>query len=281
MSCEEVLELLSAALDGELTDREQAQLNAHLAQCPSCSALFAQLTDLHQALGELEDVPAPVGFADRVMDQVAQAGPPAPKQPRCAPWKGWAAAAAVVAVVALGAVTLPGQLTQGRSGSTASVSSADASPGDALAQADDPDGRAFSAGTAEGTTAVESEADNGGSLERSGSTAQAEPEGARSGADTHDAGAAQQGTDSSENPVAAAPTTGQAVRGVLTLRDPSPLEGLEDRESTRDAAGNTVYTVPAEELLAYLAQLREERTVDFTYQSGDPDAPDGQIVIAP
>jgi negative regulator of sigma E activity len=272
-TCEEVLELLSAALDGELTAQEQAELNAHLAQCPSCSALSAQLTGLHRAMGELEDVPAPVGFADRVMAQVSAEGGsaqmgkviPFPTQKRKrTPWKGWAAAAAVVAVVALGAVTLAGQFPLGQSGST---SSADARTGDTLAQADDLDGGASrtettedATGTTEDAIAVESEAD--------------------SGALPADAAVESDAQEAADDLSAATNAAGsQAVRGVLTLSTDLLPKGIAQYPSDTDAAGNTVYTVPADDLMEYLAQLQAENAQGFTYASADADAAFGQIVV--
>jgi anti-sigma factor RsiW len=269
-TCDEVLELLSAALDGELTAQEQAELNAHLAQCPSCSALSAQLTGLHRAMGELEEIPAPVGFTDRVMAQVSAEGGsaqrgkviPFPTQKRKrTPWKGWAAA--VVAVVALGAVTLAGQFPLGQSGST---SSADARTGDTLAQADDLDGGESrtettedATGTTEGAIAVESEAD--------------------SGALPADAAVESDAQEAADDLSAATNAGNQAVRGVLTLSTDLLPEGIAQYPSDTDAAGNTVYTVPADYLMEYLAQLQAENAQGFTYASADADAAFGQIVV--
>ena len=39
-ACERMTELMSAALDGELTAEEQSALDAHLAQCGDCRALM-------------------------------------------------------------------------------------------------------------------------------------------------------------------------------------------------------------------------------------------------
>ena len=39
MDCNQALEYISAALDGELTAEEVAELDAHLADCPECQAL--------------------------------------------------------------------------------------------------------------------------------------------------------------------------------------------------------------------------------------------------
>ena len=117
-SCDEILDLISAALDGPLSQAEQTALDAHLAVCPACSALFQELSALHTAASELEEIPAPEGFAAGVMARIsAEAAQeqsdnviPFPKKARRSHWKQWTASAAVVAVVALGAITLPGQL---------------------------------------------------------------------------------------------------------------------------------------------------------------------------
>lgn len=116
-SCDEILELISAALDGPLSEADQAALDAHLAICPACSALFQELSALHTAASALEEVPAPEGFAAAVMARVSaeaeQEQPdrviPFPKKARRSHWKQWTATAAVAAIVALGAIALPGQ----------------------------------------------------------------------------------------------------------------------------------------------------------------------------
>lgn len=118
-SCDEIVDLISAALDGALTPDEQTALDEHLAACPACSALFADLRALHITVSELDEISAPAGFSARVMSAIA-ANPaqeqtdniiPFPtKKISRTPWKKVAASAAVVAVVALGAISLPGQL---------------------------------------------------------------------------------------------------------------------------------------------------------------------------
>ena len=70
MNCERCLEQLSARLDGELPAGEAAELEAHLAQCPSCRALAQQLEQLHGDFPALEELEAPAGFAQGVMDRV-------------------------------------------------------------------------------------------------------------------------------------------------------------------------------------------------------------------
>jgi hypothetical protein len=67
--CTQYLELISARLDGELSVEEENRLQAHLAQCPDCRALLADLTAIHletsQPTGD-----APNGFSQRVMQRI-------------------------------------------------------------------------------------------------------------------------------------------------------------------------------------------------------------------
>lgn len=68
--CTEYWDLISASLDGALTPEEQSRLEAHLAQCPECRELLAQLEQVGTELGQVEQ-PGP-GFADAVMAEAAR-----------------------------------------------------------------------------------------------------------------------------------------------------------------------------------------------------------------
>ena len=70
MNCEQMNDLLWAFLDGELTAQEEEQMHAHLEQCADCRALLEQLQTLRTSFSDLEEIPAPEGFAQRVMEQV-------------------------------------------------------------------------------------------------------------------------------------------------------------------------------------------------------------------
>ena len=93
-TCEEYEDLLSGLLDGKLTEAERQELETHLAECPACRACLADLRAIQGALQEL-DVPAPAGFADRVMEQV-RATPQARPEKKTVrlPRRRWMAAAA-------------------------------------------------------------------------------------------------------------------------------------------------------------------------------------------
>ena len=103
MNCDEISQLLSARLDGELTEEETAALEAHLAACPECRALSQQLEALRGAFSRLEDVSAPEGFARRVMEQIS----PEAEQPKVIPlfrrrWVKAAMGAAACLVLCVG-----------------------------------------------------------------------------------------------------------------------------------------------------------------------------------
>jgi anti-sigma factor RsiW len=57
--CRQAVELMSDYLDGALSERDQARLEAHLADCPHCSEYLAQLRATLDALGKAtpEDLP--------------------------------------------------------------------------------------------------------------------------------------------------------------------------------------------------------------------------------
>lgn len=116
--CLDYMELMNAVLDGEAAPAQEAELTAHLAVCPACAALYEDLKALREGAGALV-VPAPEGFAGKVMEQVRAEAPNLrvlPKKKR-QPWRSVAAMAAVCAIVLLGATSL-NYLDFGRSGST-------------------------------------------------------------------------------------------------------------------------------------------------------------------
>ena len=69
-SCERFLPLLSAQLDGELSQEEERELQEHLEQCPACRELWEELSAIHDAFPALEQLSAPPGFAQGVMDRI-------------------------------------------------------------------------------------------------------------------------------------------------------------------------------------------------------------------
>lgn len=101
MDCDRYTELISAALDGELTAAERCALDSHLAVCPECARLFRTLSDNATAMREL-DCEVPADLKGRIMANLPaqQSG----KHGRVIRWKRWipvAAAACLALIVTL------------------------------------------------------------------------------------------------------------------------------------------------------------------------------------
>lgn len=143
MACDEYIELISAAVDGALSPAEQAKLDAHLARCPGCRALLADLTAIHEGLSALPDGSPPAGLHDRIMSAVAADNvvPFAPKK-KARPWKKWGALAAAVALIFAGAWGVRDSILPGADKSAEAAPRAAAPAGAESAQ---DDGSIFSA----------------------------------------------------------------------------------------------------------------------------------------
>lgn len=114
MNHSEYKELLSALLDGELNERERAEVMAHLETCEDCRTYLAELSILRDALGEPEDVPVPEDFAAGVMARLHEEKQPRPAK-KAGAWHKWGALAACAAIVVLAAATVPNALRMGSS----------------------------------------------------------------------------------------------------------------------------------------------------------------------
>ena len=79
--CERFEELLSQRLDQPLLPEEERELEDHLARCPRCRALAEDLEQLCGQFACLEELPAPEGFAQGMMDRIRALEPePAPAE---------------------------------------------------------------------------------------------------------------------------------------------------------------------------------------------------------
>lgn len=97
MTCEQALVLLSGALDGENTEEEARQLQAHLDVCPSCRALLEAFREIDADVAKLRQEP-PENLCASVMEQILQEASPKKKR-RLPAWVGVAAAAALTLVL--------------------------------------------------------------------------------------------------------------------------------------------------------------------------------------
>lgn len=112
-SCEKYELLISAFLDGELSEAERADVAEHLADCPGCQRYFDDLVAMHDAFGQEEEVPVPEGFAEGIMARVRETPQRGEKKVLPFPhWKRWAALAACCAFAALGLWTFSGRGTR-------------------------------------------------------------------------------------------------------------------------------------------------------------------------
>ena len=105
MSCEKYEPMISAFLDGELSEEERVDVAAHLAACPGCQRYFDDLVAIHDAL-EQEEVPVPEDFAASVMARVRETPQEERRVIAFPRWKRWAALAACCALAALGLWTV-------------------------------------------------------------------------------------------------------------------------------------------------------------------------------
>ena len=64
--CREAVDLMTAYLDGELSGRDRARLEAHLADCPHCNEDLEQLRATVEALGRVE----PDDLPDEAVDEL-------------------------------------------------------------------------------------------------------------------------------------------------------------------------------------------------------------------
>ncbi len=116
MEHEQYIEWMSAALDGEIAPAERQALEAHLAVCPECAALWQELRAQSAALREL-DCEVPEGLKARILADL-----PPQEKPRRSPWRRWAAACACLVVVAAALTAAPRLMHAGSSAPPSAMS---------------------------------------------------------------------------------------------------------------------------------------------------------------
>lgn len=108
-TCEEYRILISALIDGEISDPERSLLMEHIAECDDCQTYLNDQILIHEAVQSM-DCTAPVGFADGVMARVRDTKQDLPEK-KIIPfphWKRFASLAACCAVIALGVFAMDG-----------------------------------------------------------------------------------------------------------------------------------------------------------------------------
>ena len=109
----DVLELISASLDGVLSPDQEKQLQTWLDQHPEDRTLYQELAQTSAALKDLPPAEVPPQLTERIMAALPQKKP--------IPWGRWVAAAAVISLVLAG-----GYLSTWRMGSSGDAQSAPA-----------------------------------------------------------------------------------------------------------------------------------------------------------
>jgi anti-sigma factor RsiW len=67
MECKELVEAVTAYLDGTLSDTDRRRFDNHLATCPHCSEYLAQMRDTIARLGTLDEDTLSDDTRERVM----------------------------------------------------------------------------------------------------------------------------------------------------------------------------------------------------------------------
>ena len=132
--CENYWEALNAFVDGECSPEEEAKLRAHLTDCAACREALAELTALHDGFPDWEDEEVPEGFADSVLQKIAENPQQAPKKAkRKRSSAAWASLAACLGIMVLLGTLFPGERSAGSANTAAPASDAAVTGGQAAA----------------------------------------------------------------------------------------------------------------------------------------------------
>ena len=287
-SCDEIAELISASLDGELSADEQTALDEHIAHCPACSALLDDLRALHTAAADWEEVPAPAGFTESVMSAIAAETvlekpdnviPFVPKKAKHNYWKKWGISAAAIAIVVLGAVSAPSLM-----GNFAHKNAVAEDADMAYIRNDDTAEMAVVADMAEADSSYAIE--HSKTSESKAETQLAEPapgealdqKGENSAPyDPNDNVPAPSTAPQADNPVSSKPPKERVYVGILLLE--GTLDSLSGQEGSVSNDGTVTYLVSADVFAEVLKVLEAEKPVGYAYTAGTPDAPLGKIIV--
>lgn len=118
-SCEEYQELISQAIDGEISEFDLARLRAHLAQCEECSMVYDAFLAVSAETDYLAEPPETL--AVDVMDTIRTESAPKKGKKR----RVWASVAAIAACLVLVTVAVSGGRNAASSSTEAAASAAD------------------------------------------------------------------------------------------------------------------------------------------------------------
>ena len=66
-ACKELVETITAYLDGTLSDNDRRRFDAHLAECPICTEYLAQMRATIARLGTLDETTLSPGARDGLL----------------------------------------------------------------------------------------------------------------------------------------------------------------------------------------------------------------------
>ena len=72
MTCQELVELVTAYLDGSLPDDQRRAFDEHLAACPGCDRYLDQLRTTIDVLGELPEESLTTPARERLLEAFAE-----------------------------------------------------------------------------------------------------------------------------------------------------------------------------------------------------------------
>ncbi|MDE7245326.1 MAG: zf-HC2 domain-containing protein [Oscillospiraceae bacterium] len=102
-TCEGYEELISAFIDGMLSDRDRLALMEHMAHCSACQNYFNEQIAIHDAvMDDMDSMRVPDGFAGTVMERVRTTPQNKKTGKPFLHWRQWAALAACCLLAALG-----------------------------------------------------------------------------------------------------------------------------------------------------------------------------------
>lgn len=99
--CTKIQELISALVDGEVSESEKTEIEKHIEACPECKAMFEAFTAVSESLFELEEVPE--NLHESIMREVKNEG-----RKKKSPWLKILPLAACFALVIFAAFSING-----------------------------------------------------------------------------------------------------------------------------------------------------------------------------
>ena len=76
MNCRRIRKRLAAYQDGEIGEEERDRVSTHLQGCPSCRSCYAELEQVWQSLGKIQEIQVSGGFERRLFSKIHTAAGP-------------------------------------------------------------------------------------------------------------------------------------------------------------------------------------------------------------